>query len=332
MLQTLNTLEIKQEKSSKYLEDMPSQAINKKLTKENKIKVLNNYFFRNRDIYISKHNRFAPYPTHSHTFLEINYMLKGNAKQIVNNQDITLHQGDLLLLDVGAKHSIDKLGQNDLLINILFRNSNINIDLLKDLRRSRSALYDFLLKSSINSNNDQKYLIFRTSRNQKISQILDEIIEEYFLKKEFSDTIIKAYLEILITNLVRDYPVKNEEKQSKQQKLIITMLNEIDEEYNSMTLDKLAKKHNYNKNYLSNLFKKKVGKSFSQIILQKKLTQAHILITSTTLPISKIIEKVGISNNTYFYKKYYAFYKERPLSSRQSGVNHPFNGWFTPEL
>ncbi|MFT9451311.1 AraC family ligand binding domain-containing protein, partial [Liquorilactobacillus ghanensis] len=191
MLYTLNSIEKKQREDFHYLEEMPPNAISKELSKKEKRKVLNNYFFKNKDIYISKHNRFAPYPTHSHTFLEINYMLEGEAKQVVNGKALILNRGDLLLLDVGAEHSIEALGENDLLINILFRNSNINIDFLKDLRRSRSVLYDFLLKSPIKANEEQNYLIFRTAKNNKISQIMDEIIEEYFLKKEFSDAIIK---------------------------------------------------------------------------------------------------------------------------------------------
>lgn len=320
MLYTLNSIEKKQREDFHYLEEMPPNAISKELSKKEKRKVLNNYFFKNKDIYISKHNRFAPYPTHSHTFLEINYMLEGEAKQVVNGKALILNRGDLLLLDVGAEHSIEALGENDLLINILFRNSNINIDFLKDLRRSRSVLYDFLLKSPIKANEEQNYLIFRTAKNNKISQIMDEIIEEYFLKKEFSDAIIKAYLQILVTNLVRDYRISDQQPQNKRRKLVVDILDEIDKNYKTITLQKIARKYGYNKNYLSNLFKKEVGKPFSEIVIQKKLTQAHILITSTSLPISQIIEAVGISNKSFFYKKYYDFYKEKPLADRQHNL------------
>ncbi|GAJ26348.1 transcriptional regulator [Liquorilactobacillus sucicola DSM 21376 = JCM 15457] len=320
MLHTLNSLEKKQKKDACYLEEMPVKAFSKDLSEKKKIKVLNNYFFRNKDIYVSKHNRFAPYPLHAHTFLEINYMLEGNADQVVNGKPIFLHRGDLLVLDVGAEHSIGTLGERDLLINILFRNSNINIDFLKDLRRSRSVLYDFLLKSPIKANEKQNYLVFRTAKNNKIAQIMDEIIEEYFLKKEFSDTIIKSYLHILVTNLVRDYQIVDQQPQSKTRKIVIEILDEIDKNYSTITLQKVANMFGYNKNYLSNLFKKEVNKSFSEVVIQKKMTQAHTLIMSTSLPISKIVEAVGISNKSFFYKKYYDFYKEKPLADRQQNL------------
>ena len=319
MLRTLNPIETKQKQDECYLEEIPANTI-ERTGQTNSFKVLNNYFFKNKDIYISKHNRFAPYPTHSHSFLEINYMLEGKSVQAVDGEKVVLNKGDLLLLDVGATHSIGALSESDLLINILFRNSNINIDLLKDLRRSRSVLYDFLLKSSMKSNQKKDFLIFRTAKNYKISQIMDEIIEEYFLKREFSDTVIKACLQILITNLVRNYRILENEPQSKTRKIMIEVLDEIDKNYTDINLKQVAEKYNYNKNYFSNLFKKEVGRSFSETVLKKRLTQANVLITSTTLPINQIAQAVGISNYSFFYKKYFEFYKELPSEQRKNGL------------
>ncbi|MDN2453707.1 helix-turn-helix domain-containing protein [Lactobacillus sp. UCMA15818] len=319
MLRTLNPIETKQKQDECYLEEIPANTI-ERTGQTNSFKVLNNYFFKNKDIYISKHNRFAPYPTHSHSFLEINYMLEGKSVQAVDGEKVVLNRGDLLLLDVGATHSIGALSESDLLINILFRNSNINIDLLKDLRRSRSVLYDFLLKSSMKSNQKKDFLIFRTAKNYKISQIMDEIIEEYFLKREFSDTVIKACLQILITNLVRNYRILENEPQSKTRKIMIEVLDEIDKNYTDINLKQVAEKYNYNKNYFSNLFKKEVGRSFSETVLKKRLTQANVLITSTTLPINQIAQAVGISNYSFFYKKYFEFYKELPSEQRKNGL------------
>ena len=52
--------------------------------------LLDNLFFQNRDIYISKQNRYAPYPLHSHQFLELIYIHRGCCEQIINGQVYTL--------------------------------------------------------------------------------------------------------------------------------------------------------------------------------------------------------------------------------------------------
>ena len=93
----------------------------------------NDLFFHNRDIYISKHNRYAPYPLHSHQFLELNYIYSGHCQQIINGQTYMLNQGDILLMDVGSKHQIECLEEEDIVINLLFKDNNISLQSLEEI-------------------------------------------------------------------------------------------------------------------------------------------------------------------------------------------------------
>ncbi|ATO54965.1 AraC family transcriptional regulator [Loigolactobacillus coryniformis] len=319
LLKEPTLIEQEQKNSDIFHDDIPTSAINTGLSATRHIPVLNNYFFRNKDIYISKHNRYAPYPTHTHTFLEMNYMLSGKADEIINGKKVHLKAGDLVLLDVGSQHSIGYLGDNDILINLLFRDQNISINLLNDLRRNKSILYEFLINRVTNKDGDPQnnYLIFhKQAENSEVRVTLDTIIEEYFSNREFSDSIIKSYLSILLTQLVRNYTIQTKQASSSQQ-LMIKILRDIIQNYQNITLDKIARKYNYNKNYLSNIFKQEVGKTFSEALTQERMIQAHTLITSTTLPITDIIEKVGISNKNFFYDKYKKQYHIMPSAARK---------------
>jgi mannose-6-phosphate isomerase-like protein (cupin superfamily) len=162
MLSQTNILEEQQKKLHKFIEDMPAYVIQNGKAK-NKTQTLNNMLFKNRDIYVSRHNRYASYPAHAHTFLEMNYILQGTVTETVNGKKIELKEGDLLLLDVGASHSIDTLSKDDILINILFKEQVISINLLNDLRRSNSILYDFLIDRSLGVDSTLKnnFLLFK---------------------------------------------------------------------------------------------------------------------------------------------------------------------------
>ncbi|MFJ6960653.1 MAG: AraC family transcriptional regulator, partial [Lactiplantibacillus plantarum] len=310
-LKQTTLIEEKQKASHCFVEDMPPYAINQELSLKEHGRVLRNYFFKNKDIYISRHNRYADYPTHTHTFLEMNYMLQGHATEIVDDKKITLNTGDLLLLDEGSTHSIKALGDNDLLINILFRTKNISINLLNDLRRSNNIFYDFLLSQVIeDSNHKRDYLVFTKKRNTEVQETLDRIIDEYYLKRDFSNSIIKSYLSILLVQLVREYPLNGPHQENKSSLLAIKVLKAIAEEYKTVSLEELANRYNYNKNYLSNIFKSEVGQTFSEVLTRQRLIQAHTLIASTSLPIATIMEQVGIKNKTFFYQK--ANYKFNP--------------------
>ena len=71
ILTKITAIEKEQKKTNCFVEDMPRFAISHNLSAQNSSRVLSNYFFRNKDIYISKHNRFADYPEHTHIFLEM---------------------------------------------------------------------------------------------------------------------------------------------------------------------------------------------------------------------------------------------------------------------
>ncbi len=308
-------IENKQLETGHHVDDLPNKAISKEKS-TTKIKVLNNYFFRNREVYISKHDRFADYPEHSHQFLEMNYMLSGSCDQIVNGKHIHLNKGDLLLIDVGCPHSIKKLNENDLLINLLFRDQSINIDMLDDMRRSNSVLYEFLINRVSGEGNSLPYIVFPNNIDHDIRYTMEDIITEYYSKREFSDSIIKSYLSILLTKLVRHYHVPINKKDPKQL-LIIKILKDISVYYKTIDLPTLAKKYGYNKNYLSNFIKKESGKSFSELVMNQRLIQAHSLITTTTMPISEIIYAIGMKNKTSFYKKYKSYYLMMPGDERK---------------
>lgn len=309
-LYTLTPLELKQKKTGQFIEDLPSKALS---TPTLQTRTLNNYFFQNRDIYLSKHNRFAPYPLHTHTFLELNYMLRGSANQIINGKKVHLKQGDLLLLDVGTSHQIAQLNENDILINILFRDNNISLDLLKDVKGRNNVLFDFLLKKD----SQQNFLIFDTHKSYKLGQTLEAIIEEYYENQEFSELVIKSYLNILFTLLIRNFQIHTTSKEDVNQQLVLKLLRDISQEYATISLQTLAERYAYNRNYLSNIFKQEVGQTFSTVLTRQRIMQAHNLLLTSDLPITAIMSQVGLSNKSFFYRKYEEIYQTTPQRSRQ---------------
>lgn len=302
-------------KENKLADNIPD---NVKEFENNSFTILKSYFYDNKDIYISKHNRFAPYPLHSHEFVEINYMVTGKCKQIIDGEEITLNTGDLVFLDIGCKHSLYALSDEDILINILFSDQSINIEWLNDMKKSNNLMYDFLLNISSGVNNPRKFIVYRHNNESDIKMIIEKIIEEYYLKKPFSSTIISNYMSILFTELVRNYDIKSDENITPQQTLMINILKDIEEQFKDITLEKIAIKYGYNKNYLSNLIKKETGLTFSELVLKQRMMNAHLLITTTTMPISDIIYAVGLSNKYFFYKKYKEFYNCLPSENRKN--------------
>lgn len=276
----------------------------------------NTLFFDNKDIHISKHNRYADYPEHSHQFLELNFMFKGNCHQVINGKDFTLKEGDLLLMDSGSRHTISALGKEDILINILFQNSNVSLDWLNQLQGQNSLLYQLLLANST-KNHRLNYLILPTKDNKHIKHIIRQMMTEYFIPSDFSQAIISHYLPILFYEIARAMGrLDKTQKVELEETPYLQVLRLIDEHYQNLTLADLAQQLNFNKNYLSNLIKDKSGSTFTELINQRKLMKAQLLLKSTRMPIYEIAQNVGFSNKNYFYKKYREHFGKSPKDER----------------
>lgn len=277
----------------------------------------NDLFFHNRDIYISKHNRYAPYPLHSHQFLELNYIYSGHCQQIINGQTYTLYQGDILLMDVGSKHQIECLEEEDIVINLLFKDNNISLQSLEEMQGNNSLLYHLLLSRHSHLEISQNFIILRSEEIPKVPQLLHRMIEEYFFQKDFSQEILKHSLSILLYELARSLPTAQKKLLQTRQDPFLQVLELIDRDYRDLTLAKAADQLKFNKNYLSNLVKEKSGQTFTELVHQKRLMSAKLLIQSTDFSIETICQTVGFSNKTNFYKQFALMYGMKPSEMRR---------------
>ncbi|QEL53637.1 AraC family ligand binding domain-containing protein [Enterococcus durans] len=198
----------------KFVMDIPSTSF--QTTKEDMV-LLKDYFLKNNYIYISKHPRFAPYPKHSHHFLELNYVYSGKSIQYINNKREVINQGEILLLDSGSSHSLEVHGEQDILIDIIFPNDKVNIDWLSNLNVKNSVLFNFLAQTMA-TRSRKEYLIFRCSENEHVQIILDQMINKYFTEPVFANEIISLYIPILFTELIGNctYDFYEEKKRQDQ--------------------------------------------------------------------------------------------------------------------
>lgn len=288
-LAALTPIEKKQIAKHQFVNDLSPYV----LITNGKKRVVNQKLLSHHSIYLSKHNCFAPYPLHSHEFVEINYMLKGNCDELVEGEHIHLTQGDVLMMDIGCHHCIDQLDKNDLMINLIFNNKNI----------------------SLQNENKQKFIIF--PKNEDITNTMDDIINEYYSGSIYRGLIIDNYFNILLAKIIRNYPMIEKKVYGNQSRLLVDLLTEISNDYQNVSLSKLADRYGYTKPYLSNLIKKLTGHTFIELRTKKRLEQAQYLLTSSNYSIAKICELVGIHNQNSFYTKFKQQYQMMPSDYRK---------------
>ncbi|MGO3792629.1 MAG: AraC family transcriptional regulator, partial [Enterococcus gilvus] len=301
-LQHHNKIEEEQLNQKKFVINIPAQSFQ---TAEDDMVLLKDYFLKNNYIYISKHPRFAPYPEHSHHFLELNYIYSGKSIQSINGNCEVIKQGELLLLDRGSSHSIEEQGEGDILINIIFPNDKVDIDWLSSLNVKKSVLFNFLAQTMA-TRSRKEYLIFRCSENEHVQMILEQMIDKYFTEPVFANEIISLYIPILFTELIGNcrYDFHQDKTDKTSHQVIIDTLKLIEKDYSTLSLESAAQQLGYNKNYLSNIIKKKTNETFSELLTKQRMKQAKFLIENTSFSISTIIEMVGLKNRSHFYTQF----------------------------
>lgn len=266
-----------------------------------------------------KHNRFATVDSHKHKFIEMSYIYSGEVNEVVNGKPITLRKGDLIILDTNVIHSVDMTGSNDIMLNFLINKDYFNNSFFNQLD-SENIMADFLLHALYESHKYNTYLIFNTKENEFIHNIICKLALELIVPNLNSTAITESCLIILFSELLRIYEAQEKTKDNnlpKQTKLSIDIANYISTNYDTLTLASAAEHFHFTPNYFSNIVKKYTGKNFKDLILDEKLKKCSYLLRNTNLTVEEIMEKAGISNLQFFYKKFKEHYGVTPHKYRK---------------
>jgi len=267
-----------------------------------------------------KHERFAPVNSHKHKFIEMSYVYSGEINEIINGTPITLKKGDLIILDTNVIHSVDITDFDDIMLNFLINKEYFNNSFFNQLD-SENSMTNFLLHALYESHKYNTYLIFNTEENEFVYNIICKLTQELISPNLNSTAIVDSCLIILFSELLRIYESQKKTEDNndlpKQTKLSIDIANYISSNYQNITLASAAEHFHFTPNYFSNIVKKCTGKNFKDFILDEKMKKTSYLLRNTNLTIEEVMEKVGISNVQFFYKKFKEHYGITPHKYRK---------------
>ena len=264
---------------------------------------------------IVKHTRFVPVPSHIHNFIELNYIYSGSCTQIIDNSKVTLTKGQICLIDTSVPHSIENTNEQDIIINILVKKKYF-LSQLSHNTLSSNIVFDFILNALSETQSHNQYIVFKNNDYEQIKLIMDQILYDHFENRIGSDKVIESLISILFSLLIRNFEYITNKTKNKNNKQIIDLLEFIDQNFMEVTLSILSEQFNYTPSYISTLLKSETGKSFSKLVLDKKLEFAEILLQTTDKTVQECAEESGFSNSTYFYDKYKTHFGKLPSENR----------------
>ena len=272
-------------------------------------------FDGSNEIGIRPHTRFAAFPTHKHSYVEVMVVLCGEVVHIVNGDRVVLGAGDILFMNKHTEHTVEKTGDGDIAVNI-----SLSDGFLAAVAPELGGTAFFsMLTENANPRGGGRYLHFSTAGNIAVENLIENIIIELF--DGAGDSIAARYVEILLRYLSRESEgllVGANAPQDKRSVRMRKISEYISSSCMSATLTDLSSRLYLCAPYLSKSVKEYFGKSFKELVVDEKMRRAERLVTKTDMNIGDIISALGYDNESYFHKEFKKRYGQTPLALRKN--------------
>ena len=267
-----------------------------------------------RLIDIRPHTRFAHFPEHSHNYVEVVYMVQGTTTHIANGKTIVLHPGELLFFGQGARQEILPAGKDDIAVNFIILPQFFDRT-LEMLDEGETPLRKFIVDSLRGDNANCLY--FQIADVLPIQNLMENLIwtltGETFPNRR---SICQTTMGLLFMELLNH--TDRLASQSSEEAAIVRVLRYIEENYRTGSLTEIAGQLHYDLYWFSREIKRQTGKTYKELLQEKRLTQAAYFLKHTTLHVDEIGEAVGYSNLSYFHRIFQEKYGLSPKRYRDA--------------
>ncbi len=284
------------------------------LDTHSQIDLINNqdYLSDGRLIGLCQHPRFAPSREHRHDYIELVYVCSGQMTNIVNGAHINLQAGELLFLGQNVRHAVCLTGLEDVAINFIILPEFFGTT-LSLIGEESTALHSFLIDCLFGRNTGPGYLHFRVAEDEKIQNLIENLIRTLLYPNANRHKISQLTMTLLFLEILgRTETLGWDEPESRALKA----LQYVENHYINGSLAEAAEQLHCNIYTLSRDIRRKTGKTYTQLVQEKRLTQAGFLLRTTNWTVETIARTVGYENISYFHRLFQQFFGKSPRQYR----------------
>lgn len=263
--------------------------------------------------------RYLPPDPHYHPEIEIAYVRQGHVICLVEDQEVHLSEGDILILSPEQTHWYQSPTQDAKILFFIFSLDAVALplphvfqkDFVQPLKEGLLELPQKLEPShpayaQAVSQMELRYAAFCSGPNYKFNRynaVVNICLALYPWCKRREDA----------------FPVKVDGNAS-----VRYVIQHIHNWYfRPLTLKNIAEKVHLNPNYLSTLFHEKTGETVMQYLTRIRVDAAAYLLQNSELTVSQIAEKTGFQSESTFYQQFRKAMGISPREFRRAGRPAP---------
>lgn len=244
-------------------------------------------------------------------------MCSGKTVHIINDgTPLTLRTGEMLFLNQHASHAIQKAGTEDVAVNFMILPQFFDTAL--EMLGADNPLAHFLLGSLQSESNEISYLHFKVSGVLPVQNLIENMVWSLVHHQPNARGINQTTMGLLLLQLLNyTQCIEVPTQKSSHNALVMAALREIEENYKTANLSRIAAQNGVALAYLSQLIKAESGDTYTALLQQKRLAKAATLLRGSKLSTQDIIAAVGYDNTSYFYRIFKQRYGITPKEYRQ---------------
>lgn len=262
-------------------------------------------------ITLRPHTRFVDFPPHTHDYIEVVYMCSGSTVHIINGNKVELHAGEILFLNTHAVQEIKRAEKEDIAVNFIILPQFFD-RVLDMLGCEDTPLKRFIVDSLRETPTGSGYLYFKVADILPIQNLVENLLYTLMFDTHNKRQINQTTMGLLILQLI-NYTDRLQ-FDDKGDALLVEVFRFIEENYAKGELKALANALHRDLYWLSREIKRRTGKTYTELLQEKRLSQAAFLLRTTKIKVSDISVAVGYENVSYFHR---IFAKSLGLSPRE---------------
>lgn len=268
------------------------------------------------DVAALQHMRYSPGFLHQLEFIKIVYVLRGNYTFDMNNKRYELGEGDFLVVPPGIEQSGFSCKDKDITINILVRRSTFG-DAFSSLLTDHDMISEYFWQV-LYSRYSKRVLMFQGENDLTLDRIVLDIYRETIQQKNMANLLLKSYVMIFLGIMIREHQEDCHiiEHSPKDVSKLPFLMKYMKENMKTVTLVSLAEYFDLSEGYLSRYIQHETGYSFSYLLRELKMKRAAKMLRNTNFSIEKILEEVGYTDISNFYRNFKVLYGMTPAKYR----------------
>lgn len=264
---------------------------------------------------IRPHTRFVHFPEHTHNYVEMVYMCQGKTRHIINGSEVELKKGEILIMNQNATQEIYPASADDIAVNFIIWPQFFDLA-IRLIDEEENSIREFLVNCLRGDRSEMGYLHFEVSEILPIQNLIENLIWTIVNHQVNERSINQMTMGLLFIHLVNHTSKLRKEPIFMKRQLMLKVLRYIEENYRDGNLTELAEKTHYNVSWLSREIKKQSGKTFTELVQDKRMNQTAYLLKTTTMKVTEISENVGYENLSYFHRIFKKRYSISPHQYR----------------